>query len=77
MKDEQKEKLLEMFLEKLNDNVFIKSTNSVTDEEEYLLPIIEDMEAVIVISGEWDREDLKNILGDLSTVALFRTVRYD
>lgn len=69
MKDEQKEKLLEMFLEKLNDNVFIKSTNSVTDEEEYLLPIIEDMEAVIVISGEWDREDLKNILGDLSTVA--------
>lgn len=61
-----KEKLLERFLQGLNQCVFVKSTNSVTFEQEELHPEIEDMEAVIKINGEWDREDLKTLLFNLS-----------
>jgi hypothetical protein len=60
--DKTGEETLEKFLTELRMNVFIKSTNSVTFEEEKLNPEIEDQEAVIVIKGEWDREDLKRIL---------------
>jgi hypothetical protein len=59
------EKGLLRFLEALNANVFVTSRNSVTDEVENLNPTIEDQEAIIKISGEWDREDLKHILSDL------------
>lgn len=60
--EEAKEQALEKFLGYLTQNVFVKSTNSITDEVEELTPKILDMEAIITISGEWDREDLKNIL---------------
>jgi len=60
--EEMKEKLLSNLLKELENKVFIKSTNSVTGDEESLTPFIEDMEAIIAISGEWDREDLKEIL---------------
>jgi hypothetical protein len=69
----QKEKMLEILLKGLEKNVFIKSTNSVTDEEEHFEPVIEDMEAIIAISGEWDREDLKNILAEISDLAIKET----
>ena len=60
-----KENVLKMFLEKMNEHVFVKSTNSVSGEVEELKPVVEDMEAVIKLSGEWDREDLKEILWGL------------
>lgn len=60
--EELAENLLSNLLKGLNENVFIKSTDSVSGEEEHLTPVIEDMEAVIAISGEWDREDLKKVL---------------
>jgi capsid portal protein len=65
-----KERTLKTFLEELDSKVFIKSTDSFTDEEEYLSPVIEDMEAIIAISGEWDREDLKDILEKVRNQAL-------
>lgn len=61
-REEIREKILLNFLDALRQNVFVKSTNSVTDEVEEMDNTIEDMEAIIKISGEWDREDLKNIL---------------
>lgn len=60
--ERQQEDRLDKFLSKLRDQVFVKSTNSVTYEEEYLEAEINDYEAVIEIRGEWDREDLKQIL---------------
>ena len=60
--DEMKERLLKGFLLDLQAHVFVKSTNSVTGEVEILPSVVEDMEAIIKINGEWDREDLKNIL---------------
>jgi hypothetical protein len=69
----QKEKMLEILLKGLDKNVFVKSTNNVTGEEEHLEPVIEDMEATIAISGEWDREDLKNILAEISDLAIKET----
>lgn len=60
--DQIKERMLASFLKDLESLAFVKSTNSVTGEVEHLNPVVEDMEAVIKISGEWDREDLKNLL---------------
>lgn len=60
-----KEKLLTDFLKQLDKHVYVKSTNSVTGEVEELKPTIQDQEEIIIISGEWDREDLKNILLNL------------
>lgn len=65
MKDEKEEMLLR-FLKELDKHVFITSVNSITTQEEHLDPMIEDYEGTILISGEWDREDLKNILASLS-----------
>ena len=59
------EELLKTFLEKLDKMVFIRSTDSTTGEVEHFNPVVEDQEAVIKIYGEWDREDLKNILRSL------------
>jgi hypothetical protein len=56
------ETILKQFLELLNEHVFVNSVNSVTTKEEKLNPVIEDMEAIIKICGEWDREDLKGML---------------
>lgn len=52
---------LERVLIGLHNLSFIKSTNSITDEEEILHPVVQDMEATIRISGEFDREDLKDL----------------
>lgn len=60
--EDDKERLLRGFLERLSESVFLRSTNSVTDEVEHLNPKILDMEAIIEISGQWDREELKEIL---------------
>ncbi len=66
---EKEEKMLSEFLAALNEHVFVKNTTYVFDDqqetEEVLHPIIEDQEAVIIIKGEWDREDLKGILLNL------------
>lgn len=53
---------LQKFLEVLDKNVFVKSTNSVTGEVESLNPAVEDREGTIYISGEWDREDFLKAL---------------
>ena len=71
-----KEEMLKKFLKFLDENVFVKSTDSVTGEENTLEPIVEDMEAVIAISGEWDREDLKNILYNLSVLTPHTLIPY-
>jgi hypothetical protein len=63
------ERVLVEFLKRLQKEAFIKSTNSITGKEENLNPEVEDMEAVIKINGEWDREDLKGIL--LETILFF------
>lgn len=60
--DEMKERMLAGFLEDLRNTAFVKSTNSVTGSVKELNPVVEDMEAIIKISGEWDREDLKNLI---------------
>lgn len=57
-----KERMLTSFLKGLSDLAFVKSTDSVTGEEEELNPVIEDMEAIIKINGEFDREDLKDFI---------------
>lgn len=60
---------LELFLAEMDKNVFVKSTNSVTGKVEELTPSIKDMEAIIAISGEWDREDLKGILNKIQALS--------
>lgn len=60
--DAMKERMLLGFLKALDDIAFVKSTNSVTGEEKILIPVIEDMEAIIKIHGEFDREDLKDLI---------------
>jgi hypothetical protein len=65
LKEIAKEERLSKFLKEIDENVFVKSTDSVSGDEEELIPTIEDLEGIIVISGEWDREDLKNILYSL------------
>lgn len=67
---EIEEKILKIFLEDLDAMVFVKSTNSVTGKEVELTPKIEDQEAIIVINGEWDREDLKEMLGKIAKDAV-------
>ena len=44
---------------------FIRRTDSFTGKVEELDPVIDDQEAIIVINGEWGREDLKNILMEM------------
>lgn len=63
---EDKERLLKMFLEDLNAMVFVKSINSISGEEEEIENVVEDQEAIIKLRGEWDREDLKDILARLA-----------
>lgn len=60
--DNRKEGLLTGFLRDLEKLAFVKSTNSVTGEVEELNPVVEDMEAIIRINAEFDREDLKDLL---------------
>jgi len=62
-----KEQILKKFLDCLEQNVFIKSTNSVTGKEELMENSIKDYEAIIEIKGQWDREDLKDILFNLAS----------
>lgn len=57
--DEEK---LRKLLKGLSDIVFVKSTNSFSGEEEQQYHEIVDMEAIIRICGEFDREDLKKLL---------------
>jgi len=59
---DEKEKMLERFLKEFGDLAFVQSINSVTDEVEEYPPAIQDLEAIIQIQGEWDREDLKEYL---------------
>lgn len=60
--EDMKERMLISFLKGLENLAFVKSTDSVTGEVEEFRPAVEDMEAVIRISGQWDREDLKNFI---------------
>ncbi len=60
--DEMKERMLLGFLEALRDIAFVKSTNSVTGEVQKVDADIVDMEAIIKINAEFDREELKSIL---------------
>ena len=60
-----KEELLKKFLIRLDHTVFVSSTDSFSGKTTHFRPKIEDMDAVIVIKGEWDREDLKDILSTL------------
>ena len=45
----------------------MKSTNSITGYEEQMDNSIKDYEAIIEIKGQWDREDLKKILSNLTS----------
>ncbi len=65
--DSLREEMLEEFLKELHLCVFVKSTNSVTDVVEELDAAVNDMEAIIEMRGEWDREDLKDILDKIHT----------
>lgn len=60
-----KEEILKEFLKKLDEQVCVRSTISATGRVEILPAIVNDMEAIIEINGQWDREDLKDILYDL------------
>lgn len=60
--DDLKERMLKSFLYDLEQLAFVKETNSVTGQSKVLTPVIEDQEAIIIINGEFDREDLKNLL---------------
>ena len=61
-----KEKILEKFLKGLDNIVFVKSTDSITNEVTIYTPEVVDMEAIIKIDMECDREDLKDLLTSLS-----------
>jgi hypothetical protein len=60
--DKIKEDMLVDFLKDLNRLAFIKSTNSISGKVEHFPEAVEDMEAVIRINGEFDREDLKDFI---------------
>lgn len=60
----EEDTLIEL-LRLLKENVFITSQDCETGDIEQLNPRIEDLEGTIIISGEWDREDLKRILSNL------------
>lgn len=64
--DQQKEEYLEILLKGLDEYVFVKSIVSATGRVEHLNALVQDMEATIRISGEWDREDLKEVLRTLA-----------
>ncbi len=64
--DEMKERMLKSFLYNLDQLAFVKSTDSVSGKEEELNPVVEDREAIIIIQGEFDREDLKNLIVSIS-----------
>lgn len=59
------EAALEEFLLELDKHVFVKSTISATGKVENLPRIGEDRERTIFIHGEWDRDDLKDILSSI------------
>lgn len=59
--DWEDEALIKLLIE-LDNIVFISERDSVTDKMKFLHPKIEDQEAVIVIKGRFDREDLKKVL---------------
>lgn len=63
--DKEKEDVLLNFLALLDEHVFILETDSVSGETKQKNPRVEDLEGIILINGEWDREDLKNILAAL------------
>lgn len=68
--EETKEAKLLTFLKELDNSVFVTTTTESFDGKEditeELNPVVRDLEGTIQISGEWDREDLKNILASLS-----------
>jgi len=64
-KQKKEEKKLEKFLKGLYEIVFIAETDSVSGKRVKLEPKILDMEATIRICGEFDREDLKELLNSL------------
>lgn len=62
MKKDLAEKILLFLLKELKEEVFIQSEDAETGKIEKYRPKIEDRWGTIVISGEWDREDLKKLL---------------
>jgi hypothetical protein len=67
--DTLRENQLEILLAALNHNVFVTNVDE-NGKEVLLHPVVKDMEAIIKLSGEWDREDLKEIIGSLVNVEL-------
>lgn len=59
------EEMLTQLLKGLTQAVYVQSVNTSTGKKNGLEPRIEDQEAIIVIQGEWDREDLKDVLKSL------------
>jgi hypothetical protein len=53
---------IEEFWKMMEANQFIKSTNPVTDEVEEYPPAIQDMEATIMINGEFDKHAIEDWL---------------
>lgn len=64
--ERMKERMLKNFLKSLNDLAFVQSRDSITGQIEELNPVIKDMEEIIEISGQFDREDLKNLIVSIS-----------
>lgn len=50
------------FWKMLENNQFVKSTNSITDEVEEFPPAIQDMEAIVKINGEFDKHAIEDWL---------------
>lgn len=71
-----REEILAKFLADMDSHVFVKTTDENFDGKESvardLNPVIEDQEAIIVLKGEWDREDLKEILSSHHTATLLK-----
>ena len=58
----KQDEIINEFWKMLENNQFVKSTNSVTDEVEEFPPAIQDMEAVVKINGEFDKHAIDNWL---------------
>ena len=56
------ETMRERFWKMMDDNQFVKSTDSFTDEIVEYQPAITDMEAVVKINGEFDKYAIENWL---------------
>lgn len=66
--EEEKEKILKIFLEDMSAMVYVRETNSFSGEMFDIPNEVEDQEATIRLDGTWDREDLKDILARIAEI---------